>query len=569
MSTYAVDLGTESDRVNWITNPSFENSNRTGWTDLRMSSWSYPTTGPYAGNRAADGKCDDSGADIWFGTNYTPIPFGTDVRAFIYVKNTAGNTSRTARIDIEFVDFFGARIEPLVGTATATSGSWTRLEVKGEIPNGATDARIRVYPQLTNGSATNYTSFDGACLEFYSGDEPTTFYFDAGNTSFLPAGAEDLYTSWGPGTPGTSATSYLYAVTWTELDDVVTVQANIGKSSDTEPTSPSSAAVTAWYPNGWASPNPLLTTNRRIQIRRVGRAVPLWQGRVTDVRAEWGQPYVGSTGNGDFVTITAEGALGELGRRTYEFFAQTTTISDLLQDAGSPILIPRWEATIGEDPIVKTPDGTASLAEYVNTAALTYNADVIDGLWDWYVSSQYLNRTAAVSFSDTGQSTLVRSFESAVYDSLAENRITRVDISTATSTYQIDSYIRPASDIAITTFSQDFSTAQGLGLDLIAKYGEPALDIADVSCLEQAQTTMNLDSLEASSSTDSWAEIIGKMVQVTLRGITQKRKVIGASFTATPGDARYSYYFAAYRAVPYLVLDDADRGVLDQNRLAY
>ena len=56
---------------------------------------------------------------------------------------------------------------------------------------------------------------------------------------------------------------------------------------------------------------------------------------------------------------------------------------------------------------------------------------------------------------------------------------------------------------------------------------------------------------------------------MAFRGTTYPCIIEGYTFTAQPGDARYTYYVSAADLNAYLILDNATFGKLDNNRLGY
>jgi len=575
--TYALDLGTEVFRYNWQANASFETGTASSWNRVNLKAPTFPTGSAKVGTYEANYQSDATTADACVRSvrvAYNNLGGGRKVRGSIWVKNTAG-ASRSMRVELWFYDYSGVYRSKITGDLVVVSAAagWTKLSVAGEFSSFEGEVELRAFPQITNGSTSNYTSFDAGMLETYVGAAPPDFYFDGGYSSEVPAGADDLNIGYEPAAGGTAPNlpSYLYYVTWAQLQNLQNVNVRIGKESDLEVLSPSSGSATLWYPNGFASPVAGLKSRSRVQLRRVGRSVPLWQGRIRDIRVEWNKPYTAGVGNADYVTLELEGHLADHGRTQMEWFAGSQSIAAIGDIAGYPYTIglTRWVSTPGDVPTITLPNGSGTEADFINNAAQTYNAYVVEGLYRWYVLSQYVNRTATVSFSDTGQSSAVRAMDALTFDSLVDNNVTRVAVNYSAGTVTLNSGVESPSDVSVETFANGYNVAYGLAQDILDKYSEPALSITEIVCLEEAQSTMNLDTLETTAGTWKWAEVIGKEVSVTFRGQTYKRRISGAVFSADPSSARYTYLLAAAASAPYLILGDPVRGILGTNRLAF
>ena len=118
----------------------------------------------------------------------------------------------------------------------------------------------------------------------------------------------------------TSASSY---TVWSFVDGVQELSVSTGRNAFIDPFRPSSATFTAWYPDGYLNPNTELVQGSAVKILRQGdtKVSPfdrLWTGFITNVTVEWGKTCNSSTGtgNGDWVTFEAEGAMAEAGRKS-------------------------------------------------------------------------------------------------------------------------------------------------------------------------------------------------------------------------------------------------------------
>ncbi len=104
----------------------------------------------------------------------------------------------------------------------------------------------------------------------------------------------------------------------TALDaEVVSLNVRAGQSYYLEPMNAGQATIVARYPDGYATPDTNVVIGGVVHLvlgDPLDTGYAFWSGTITNVAVEYGIPYVGSVGNADFVTITAETPLGALGR---------------------------------------------------------------------------------------------------------------------------------------------------------------------------------------------------------------------------------------------------------------
>jgi hypothetical protein len=112
--------------------------------------------------------------------------------------------------------------------------------------------------------------------------------------------------------------------------------------------------------------------------------------------------------------------------------------------------------------------------------------------------------------------------------------------------------------------SFDQTTTQAKNL---ADYVKATFDVqtqvpSTISALSESQTNTGLTSLM--ELFNSFAE-----VDLYLRGVKYRLFVIGLTVTATPDQTRFTFNVASSEALNFFVLDSAEFGVLDQNKLGF
>ena len=154
------------------------------------------------------------------------------------------------------------------------------------------------------------------------------------------------------------------------------------------------------------------------------------------------------------------------------------------------------------------------------------------------------------------------------FGSYADNFYTQVTVDPESYSAQtVQTGSAPYRTLNMNTFNSSTSQATDYANYLLNNYKTPQVAISSISCLANAQNTMALDDLGAGAN--KCGRQIGKRVTVTFRGTTYSCIIEGYTFTAQPGDARYTYYVSAADLNAYLILDNATFGKLDENRLGY
>jgi hypothetical protein len=101
---------------------------------------------------------------------------------------------------------------------------------------------------------------------------------------------------------------------------------------------------------------------------------------------------------------------------------------------------------------------------------------------------------------------------------------------------------------------------------LLSNYDEQGQALLSISCLAEAQSSFQLDSLFGSGSLSTYP---GFQVNVTFRGTVFTCIIEGVSMTATPESSRYTFYLSGADLNAYLILDNTVFGTLDNNKLGY
>jgi hypothetical protein len=84
-----------------------------------------------------------------------------------------------------------------------------------------------------------------------------------------------------------------------------------------------------------------------------------------------------------------------------------------------------------------------------------------------------------------------------------------------------------------------------------------------VSVLSTGQKGVSVDSMNSFE----FYNLPALKTKIKFRGTTFDARIEGATLTASPDQTRVTFYLSSAEANPYFILDSADYGVLDQNKL--
>ena len=361
------------------------------------------------------------------------------------------------------------------------------------------------------------------------------------------------------------------ASTWTALSNVQSLSITIGRQTLQDTFQPSTASLTMRYPNGFASPITALVVGSFIRVKRVG-ADPIypdtWYGTIADVVVNYGIPYQSNVGVADYLTINAEGALAYAGRLQGNDYVVASDYADLQiddADAESGVQFD-WESTYNPAPILAASTVSGSWAEWANTFAASIGASIIDGgsVNGIDIRPKDYNANLTVKFSDTTNNSTNQVYDNIRFDSLAADYYTQVEVNTnSVGTVVVNDGVEPYRTLRLSTFNVSTAQATDLANYYLGIYSEPLFGISEISCKAEAQNTMNLE------LGTFWWGLIGAKTSIVFRGSEFFVTILGCSITASPASTVYTYYVTASDLTPYLILDSAQFGILDTNKLSW
>jgi hypothetical protein len=372
-----------------------------------------------------------------------------------------------------------------------------------------------------------------------------------------------------------TVTYYTLATGDVALTNVVSINVNVGRQRQLDQYSASTAEIVLRYPTGYASPIAALVPGTIISVANTATGYKNFLGKISNVQLKFDMPYSASIGNGDYLSIMCEGGLAEFGRKSganYAMAANTveTQLNNVQTQSGYQVSL---DSGVGNMNLSAT-TVSGTWADYLNLAALSLNARMIDITEDFYpivrtlFLSPFLIRNSFVNFSDITNNATNQVYDQINFASYADNFYTQVTVDPEVPAAQtVQSGSAPYRTYTVNTLNATTGQALDYANYLLNNYKTPAVAISSVSCLANAQNSMELDAMGAGPA--KCGRQIGKRVTVAFRGTNYACIIEGYSFSAVPGEARYTYYVSAADLNAYLILDNATFGKLDSNRLGY
>lgn len=378
--------------------------------------------------------------------------------------------------------------------------------------------------------------------------------------------------------PGTYYAEYSLDsyVGWTALTNVQEITMSIGRQRQLDAYNASTATITMRYPTGYASPITALTAGTFIRIgtpnaHDAGGTYWGFFGNISDVTVQYGIPYVGSVGNADYVTINVEGNFARAARMSGQNYALSAgALSAQCVTAAAQSGINITTTTGQSDPQMGATTISGTWGDWCNLAMNTINGRLWDVAFSGtiYLKSPYIYQNCTVGFSDTTNNATNQVYDQINFSSWADNYYTQVTVTPAgfaAQTATKSGATTPYRTLSVNSLSASTGQATDQANFLLNQYGNSGYKLSSISCFANAQNSFKLDTMGLTQL----GVMIGANVAVVFRGTTYQCVIEGINITATPEDARYTYFLSAADYNNYLILNDSVYGKLNNNRLGY
>ena len=367
--------------------------------------------------------------------------------------------------------------------------------------------------------------------------------------------------------------SVVYSTSDVTLNDIQEINIEQGRQWTTDPYDAGRMIIRCRNIAGWGSPNPKIGQRIRCNITPTGgSAINFFVGRITDVQIEYGNlPAM------DVAVITCESALGYLARR--QLTAQALTQKNTTEQA--------YDAVVASGVPV-----TAAYVTGLSTAsAQTYTGNLLDLVNELVPNTEYgrivqygsavatqptvkflpRNKTVSsiIATDDPTAGALLIRYHSITFTSGQDNHYTQVTVQPQGLATQVST--NGSTYYGLTVSSLDYTTGQALSHAqyLVSNFSNTDSEIAGFTWrlsnngqMDNTQKQLNLADFVSEYQ-------VGSLVTLDFRGTFYKAVLEGVNITITGDDIEFDCYLSPKDLNSYLILNDADFGQLNENKLGF
>jgi hypothetical protein len=367
--------------------------------------------------------------------------------------------------------------------------------------------------------------------------------------------------------------SVVYSSSDVTLNDIQEINIEQGRQWTTDPYDAARMIIRCRNIAGWGSPNPKIGQRIRCNITPTGgAALNYFVGRITDVAIEYGNKT-----SMDTATITCEGALGYLARR--QLTAQALTQKNTTEQAYDAVVASGVNVTTYYDSglsIASAQTYTGNLLDLVNKLIPGTEYGRIKqwgGTSSTSPNVEFYRRNQTSTFvyvtdDPSAISSYVR-YDKVFFTSGQDNHYTQVTVQPQGLATQVAT--NGSTYWGLTVSSLDYTTSQALSHAqyLVNNFSNTDSEIAGFSFSLMSQTQMSSvvkrDTLEQFQSQRQ----VAASCSLEFRGTSYLGIVEGVSITIAPDDIYFMVYLSPRDLNAYLILDDANYGQLDENKLGF
>jgi len=368
------------------------------------------------------------------------------------------------------------------------------------------------------------------------------------------------------------STSVVYSASNVTLNDIQEINIEQGRQWTTDPYDAARMVIQCRNITGWGSPNPQIGQRIRCNLTIGSVTYNYFIGRITNVAIEYGNKT-----SMDTATITCEGALGYLARR--QLTAQALTQKNTTEQAYDAVVASGVNVTAAYttglsiasaqtytgnllDLVNKLIPGTeyGRIRQYGNTSATSPTVD--------FFPRNKLSGSFIATDNLSGPITAIR-YDKVFFTSGQDNHYTQVTVQPQGLTTQVAT--NGSTYYGLTVPSLDYTNGQALSHAqyLVNNFSNTDSEIAGFSFSMASQTQMDaLLKGDALGFFQSQTQV-ARSCTFEFRGSTYKSVTEGVNITITPDDIYYTVYLSPRDLNAYLILNDANYGQLDENKLGF
>jgi hypothetical protein len=374
-------------------------------------------------------------------------------------------------------------------------------------------------------------------------------------------------------TPPTVNYSATHNGTYTTLTGIQSVSLRRGRQRFQEPFSQSICTIELIPANSYALP---LAIDQFIDIRDTNSASSpcYFEGQITDVTRTYDLPYnnVSGAAPGDRITVTATGAVGNIGSATLNNFTMyaTDNVTNTLFEIGANTkvnVLTESNSILNSGRVYSGP-ALEAFNKLLQTAQMLVDDQDTARLGD-RLGCRAVNNLGrnplGLSYSDTGATR----FESLEYQSSAENTFNYVEVEAEGLTPQVtQAATGRLNSLVYQTYNTDTATALSLSQYLYNLLSGQLAPVPFTIATDTAAAPTCMAAARILTSATGNFPVIGQLATITFRGTTVTGQIQGVSANFYIDRANVQLYFSPSIGVPF-TLDSTTNGVLDQNRLGF
>lgn len=338
------------------------------------------------------------------------------------------------------------------------------------------------------------------------------------------------------------------------LDNIQTASFGFGRTSQLEPISSRGGSITVVQSSELLQvPNPGDTID--IGINYGGSIRPVIGGVVRDVTFDYGMIV-----NADTMTVIFDDILGALGR---EQVVNQTIVDN--RTSGQWIALTGFTASGESNSGCSTQVFTGSKLDYANKLLLTENGriEISKPTTTWvpkFLLRDFSYTRTNGAFTDSTLGATQLRYDNIQFASLSNSTFTKVVVNPA----GLASQVAGSGTRSWTVDTLDRTTTQALNNAeyILGKWLNADPQPIEISCTDVMQPNAYLHEVLTAPN-------VANLTSVTFRGKTYPVFQEGWQVSVSPEQTRVTLFLSGADQNPYLILDHAVFGVLDQNKLGF
>lgn len=503
---------------------------------------------------------------VWDPTLATlDVTAGTQYTCYAYVKSS---TSRTARVNLDWRNSGGASISTSNGaTVTTSTSTYVQPYVTATAPAGAVTVRIQL--EITNAVNGDSHYWSAVMLEA-TGTLKTWFCGTDFETPTPPTYVSEVY--WDGLT--SRSTSTQIANTWYTGSNIQQADYTKGRRRLVDDYPVDQASVEVGPIPSW-SPPPKVGNRFVLYVLKSGVQYAAFYGRIRDVRNQYGIVQ-----NADRCFIEVDGVQAEWGRAQLNSVSISSANTESQVDsvsaaAGIPIAsffgrstgaALTWTGNAFDALNLITRTEEARMFQYgpASTASGTgglwwYGRDLIDQTTYWLSDGTYAHSGSTYDIKFDNLTFLSAAEEFYNFVTIESQPGTVANQTTSSGTDPQFALVRQTNDVSV---SQALSHSQYL----YNQFSVTTATIREISFLDVTQSGAYPNDFYVLALATGERPV---KIAVGFRTARYDAILEGTQVSAVPGQTRVRLFLSAADNNPYLILDDADYGKLNSNRLGF